>query len=247
MTEEISEKQYHMRFAILIDFDNLSASQKSSVIDITTKTLFLLPKKFFTTRGECIVRLYGGWYEENNMTVRAQELSVLVQKEFPTIIRVPTDTGSSLALSTSAELAATLAEEPSHILFNTFRRKGKPTNIRILKPEEADCTNGSCSLIALKKLISTGRCASVDCEIQRKDMIYRSEQKLVDTMLTCDLLYYSELKYDHIILVSDDDDFLPPLRTAALHGTRIYRVHPTHSNERSAIHIAGNQLIELEL
>jgi len=99
----------------------------------------------------------------------------------------------------------------------------------------------------VKKLLRSGKCTGVGCSVSRTDLIYRDEQKIVDTMLACDLLYYFQLEYNYIMLISSDDDFLPPLRTAALRGANIFRVHPTPSSQRIPVHIAGTQLSELEL
>ncbi len=237
-----------MEVALLIDYDNLSELHKSSgILDIATKVLMQLPKDISEIRGRCSIRIYGGWYEEQNMTNLAQSLSVSIQSDFPVIIRIPTKQNGSLALTTNAELARAMVEEPSHHLFNTYRKKGRPANIRFLKPEEVSCTNTECSLLIAKKLLRTGKCPSKNCSVSRTDLVYRNEQKIVDTMLACDLLYYAQLGCNHIMLVSGDDDFLPPLRTALLRGAKVYRVHPTPSNCRVPIHIAGTQLIELEL
>jgi len=200
-----------MEVALLIDYDNLSERHKSSgILDIATRVLMQLPKDISETRGKCSIRIYGGWYEEQNMTNLAQSLSVSIQSDFPAIIRVPTKQEESLALATTAELARAMVEEPSHHLFNTYRKKGRPANIRFLKPDEVGCTNTECSLLIAKKLLRTGKCPSNSCSVSRADLVYRNEQKIVDTMLACDLLYYAQLGYDHIMLVSGDDDFLPP-------------------------------------
>jgi uncharacterized LabA/DUF88 family protein len=237
-----------MEVAVLIDYDNLSETQKvSGILDVATKVLMQLPRIFSATQGKCDIRIYGGWYEEENMTLRAQQLSVSIQSDFPAIIRVPMELGKQIIFKTNAELARALVEEPSHYLFNTYRKKSKPANIRVLKPEDAGCTNVECSLPVAKKLLKTGKCSAAGCTTSRADLVYRDEQKIVDTMLTCDLLYYSKLGYNHIMLVSGDDDFLPPIRTAILRGSKVYRVHPTPSNHRASIHIAGTQLVELEL
>jgi len=135
-----------MKVAVLIDFDNLSEPQKVSILDVATKALMQLPKAITATRGECILRIYGGWYEEMTMTNRAQTLSVSIQAAFPENIRIPMLEGKFLTLTTSAELAMALVEDPSHHLFYTHRRKGKPANIRVMKPEEAGCTSSLLNL-----------------------------------------------------------------------------------------------------
>lgn len=235
-----------MKITILIDYDNLSGVQKSSgLLDIVTRVLMQLPTNISVHRGSCEVRVYGGWYEASTMTQIAQDLSVSIQNDFPAIIRVPT--GLGLALTVSAELAMAMTEEPSHHIFNTFRKKGKPNNVRVLTPNDVGCASSQCALGLAKRLIRTGKCPVAGCNIPNNDLVYRSEQKIVDTMLTCDLLYFSMQNYDYIMLISGDDDFLPPIRTALIRGSTIFRIHPIPNNQRIPISIVGSKLFELEL
>ncbi len=52
-------------------------------------------------------------------------------------------------------------------------------------------------------------------------------------MLTCDIIYAAAGRYDLIVVVSDDDDALPAIRTATLKGTPVLRLHPNPSNHAS--------------
>ncbi len=72
------------------------------------------------------------------------------------------------------------------------------------------------------------------------------EQKIVDTMLTCDLIYAARLSYDRIILISGDDDFLPPLRTALLRGATVFRIHPQVGSTRASFSTFGARYFEME-
>jgi hypothetical protein len=190
-----------MKITVLIDYDNLRETQKSSgVRDLITKLLFRMQLEPESVRGECNVRLYGGWYEEANMTPRAQDLSVEVQSEFPFIIRIPVRSGSVCAIRVNAELAVASIEEPDYHIFHTYRRKGKPTNVRIHKPEDVGCNDVSCPLPLLKKLLKKGNCPAASCAVEAKDLVYRHEQKTVDTLLACDLIHTSRLGVDRACL-----------------------------------------------
>jgi hypothetical protein len=83
------------------------------MLDVVTKVLVQVPWDHSITRGNCEVRVYGGWYEGNQITRMAQDLSVELQRDFPIIVRVPLG-NSNLALKTSAELAVSLLQEPGH-------------------------------------------------------------------------------------------------------------------------------------
>ena len=238
-----------MRIVIFIDYDNLLESHKTSgVLDVVTRALNQLRFPTGMERGTCEVRVYGGWYEGTEMTTLAQGISAALQQSFPAILRVPNGHGSICTFSVTTALAVTLLEEPGiHLFYHTYRKKGKPSNLRVQKPADVGCINPECSLPLARKLLRTGKCHQQACTVAADDIVYRHEQKTVDTMLACDIVYATQLGFDQLVLVSGDDDFLPPLRTALLRGARIVRIHPKPNGPRT-VHIAGHsQLVEIEL
>jgi len=63
--------------SIFIDYDNLSPIQKrSGILDVVNKVLLRAPIKLNEPRITCDVRVYGGWYEYNEMTQKAQDVAV---------------------------------------------------------------------------------------------------------------------------------------------------------------------------
>ncbi len=232
---------------VFIDYDNLRQDQKSAgMLDVVTKVLVLVPWDHSITRGRCEVRVYGGWYEGDQMTQLAQNLSAELQREFPAIIRVPFG-NNTLALGANAELAVSLLQEPGHHLFNTYRRKGKPANVRVEKPNDVGCVDAACVLPQMRKLLKSGNCPKEGCAVSNCDLVYRHEQKIVDTMLTCDLIHSVDRVSGRVILVSGDDDFLPPLRTVLLRGGAAVRCHPKPSTQRPSFPTGGPQLLEVDL
>ena len=237
-----------MKLIVFIDYDNLLELQRlAGVLDIVTKALLQTPLDSAATRGTCDVRIYGGWYEGATLTRLAQDVSVAIHNEFPALVRVLGGARQIITFMTKAELAVALLEEPSHLLFNTYRRRGKPANIRIQSPATLGCPQVACPLPIARKLLKTGKCSFPTCTVTADDLVYRHEQKIVDTMLSCDLIYAAEFGYDRIILLSGDDDFLPPLRTALLRGAATVRFHPKPSNRPVSFPSVGGQLIEMNL
>lgn len=237
-----------MKVAIYIDYDNLHDSHKTAgILDIVTRVLMKLPVPPHESRGICEVRLYGGWYEGEEMSQLSQKLSVKVQNDFPKLIRIPSSSGQPCIINTTVELALALLEEPAHHLFNTYRKKGKPRNVRVETPENIGCKNIGCALPAARKLLKTGNCPIDNCSTIRTPLVYRHEQKIVDTMLTCDLIYIAQKQYDYLLLISEDDDFLPPIRTILLRGLKVIRVHPRLNPLRTSVSVAGIQLVEMEI
>jgi len=237
-----------MNLAILIDYDNLREPQKASgVLDLVTKSLMRLNLESEELRGECNVRIYGGWYEESTMTPRAQDLAAAIQRDFPMVIGIPRDSGIPLFLRVNAELAVSSLQEPEHHLFNTYRRKGRPDNVRVESPVNVGCCDAQCPLPTFKKLLKKGRCPSLGCTVTAEDLVYRHEQKTVDTLLSCDLVFASQAGLEFILLVSADDDFLPPIRSALLHGSTVIRLHPRPNSLRGRIQIRGKSILELDI
>lgn len=237
-----------MKLAIFIDYDNLLNGHKSSgILNVATKALLQARIPSPNARGSCNIRIYGGWYEGPTMTQRAQDLAVAIANEFPAIIRVPRQDGTVVALAANAELAVAMMEEPNHHLFGTYRKKGKPGNLRVQRPVEVGCTDTACPLPVAKRLLRSGKCPIPSCSVSDEDLVYRHEQKIVDTMLTCDMVYAPTQDYQHLILVSGDDDFLPPLRTVLLRGISVSRFHPKPNNLRTALVIRGAQLTDIDL
>jgi hypothetical protein len=194
MPETLATK---MKVAVFIDYDNLLGAHKTSgILDVVTKALLRTPIVSLENRGICDVRIYGGWYEGSSMTQLAQNLAVEIQRDFPAIIRLPGSGAGTVLLAATAELAVAMMEEPSHHLFGTYRRKGKPSNLRVQKPQNVGCSDTTCPLPLAAKLLKSGSCPIPACTITAWDLVYRHEQKIVDTMLTCDIIYAPKLAYE---------------------------------------------------
>lgn len=63
----------------------------------------------------------------------------------------------------------------------------------------------------------------------------KREQKLVDTMLSADLLHLASEEYQTVVVVTSDDDMIPAVRQALLNDVQIVHIHtgpykqtPTH-------------------
>ena len=233
---------------VFIDYDNLRPGHRTAgILDVVTKVLVQLKWVAAVTRGSCEVRVYGGWYEGSQITRLAQDVAVELQRDFPAVVRIPLGNGAQFALRTNAELAVALLQEPSHHLFNTYRRKGKPSNVRVEAPADVGCADLACVLPQMKQLMKSGNCPKAGCSVTTCDLVYRHEQKIVDTMLTCDLIHSVDRVSGRVILVSSDDDFLPPLRTILLGGAAVVRCHPKPNTQRITFPHGGVQLLEMDL
>jgi uncharacterized LabA/DUF88 family protein len=243
-------KKNELTYAFFIDYDNLLPRQKNAgILDVVRKTILQIPIAPNTKLIKCNTRIYGGWYEGSVITQLAQNIIVEIQRDFPNLFHLPLSSNLSVSVIITAELAVSLLQEPNHHLFNTYRCKTKPTNIRVKDPISVGCSDPNCILTLVKKILKTGKCPKTNCTICADDLVYRNEQKTVDTLLSCDLIYATSpsLGIDQIILISGDDDFLPPIRTVLLCGMSVYRFHPKSNNQRASVPQVGGQFHEMDL
>jgi len=219
--------------AIFVDYDNLSEDQKTTGLKMLISSVFLkLSAVLNNNHYKCRVRLYGGWFESGSLTQSAQTVVAEIQNTFPTIMTIPAEAGT-VKIEVVAELAEALMQDPSISFVSTYRRKASVPNIRIDTSVSASCIDSGCPIPYAKKLLRSGFCPVPQCASANSKIVYKVEQKLVDTMLSCDLLYSSVLKTWLNILISSDDDFVPPLNIMQLNGATIYRVHTKPSTLRA--------------
>ena len=240
--------QRAMQVTLFIDYDNLVGLQKrAGLLAITTKALMATALKTTVTSGRCDVRIYGGWYEGCNLTPLAQTVVAEIQADFPAILRCATTSGGQCVLSVQTELAFSLSEEPSHHLLDTFRRKRAPSNLKCADPGGLGCAEPTCPIKHFSTLFETERCPVTNCTFELKDILYRNEQKLVDTMLTCDMIHAASRHCDLIIVISGDDDILPAVRTVTLRGTPVVRFHTKQYHQPANFPGGGAPLLEQRL
>jgi len=215
-----------MELLILVDFDNIARLiQNRGLVYISERIIDRLEFNEINSYRRIRLRLYGGWYEQNIPTRTAQQLQTDIQLNFPRRMNI-TNNGNFHSAIIIVEMALTLIIDPNNHLFSTYRQRGMPHGLRCYHPNSLGCTNHSCPLIDVHAFINTGRCNTQCCNIRSQDMIYRGEQKLVDTMVMCDLIYLaSDNDYDSVIIVSSDDDFWPGIKTAIIMGTYIVHIH----------------------
>ena len=178
-----------MTINILVDYDNLTKINKSrGLLQFATRIIAKLSKTETTGKTKAKIRLYGGWYHQGNSTRRAQDLAIDIQANFPTVLTVPL---ASQNLIVSAELAFALFISPREHLFDTFRIRAYPTDLNCDEPKNHGCIDPACPIRHIHSFITTGKCIGQTCNIGPSDILYRGEQKLVDTMIATDLFYLS--------------------------------------------------------
>lgn len=237
-----------MNLRLYIDYDNLNPDRKrKGLLDLATRSLLATAIPTSKTGGRCELRVYGGWYDATTLTPLAQDIIAEIGRDFPAVLPFQNHAGVSGKLTVAAELARSMESEPAHHLFNTFRQKSPPRALRCAAPSTKGCSDPDCPLECIPLLFETERCPKHGCAIRLHDIIFRKEQKLVDTMLACDMIHAAKLGCDFIILVSSDDDMLPAIRTALLTGTPFARLHPKNYYQTAAFPPGGAPFVEIPL
>lgn len=217
----------------LVDFDNLNDNQQQSlqlfIEKIVEKTIleYQLSNKFLYGS----VRLYGGWYEQNNFTEKALEIRQRYQNHLTGILKV---NEVVYHYCIDVALAQSLISNPDKDFWNTYRKKENHIRGFSFSSNAKNCVYPNSLMPALIQVIKHGKCPHIECpENCGEAFIYRSEQKMVDTLLTCDLI---ETTLIHplsslVVVVSSDDDFVPPLVLASnSSGCNVCLVHPKKNN-----------------
>lgn len=177
------------------------------------------------------IRFYGGWYEHGNITKLAQDLSAQISGCFPTSIRNPYN---GYHILVSATMAYSLFITPREHLYDTYRRRCYPNNLRFNNPKQLGCADKNCSLHTIYEFLISGSCRGQTCHLTPQDIIYKGEQKLVDTMISCDMYYLNQTQEQQIVLVSSDDDFWPCIRTSLVMGKKVLHIH-THPSRPTPV------------
>jgi len=233
----------HQKILVLLDYDNFQHRPNTSLLDLVRLVIDqyvdtgALPRN--DDRLEIVLRVYGGWFESDTMTKMGQDVSIEIQREFPFST---SNHKRSLGMLFRAEMAFALLERPGEYLFNTFRTKSRPRNLKLAP---VSCADPGCIVPRLEQFLKKGKCPTVHCQTSPLQLA-RTEQKLVDSMICCDLVYANSL-FEHLILVSSDDDFIPPLRVLLGQRARVVRCHTMVNRQRVPIQVGQRILTELEV
>ena len=223
---------------MFIDYANVqSMVRQKGVEGVIRRILHLLPEDVLPPGTRVATRLYGGWYDEDRLSVAAQKLNRDIEDRFPSVVPLLMS-GRRSGIRVSAELALALSISPTVDLMNTYRVRSAPRNLRAVDYPFARCvSSSSCPLHGTHHLLRKNRCPEARCPVRLRDVITRPEQKLVDTMLTADLVYAAR-RPSMAIVASNDDDLWPAIHTAVNLGTTVHHVHPVVGRRTPDIYAA---------
>ena len=217
---------------VLVDYDNIpQAVRRRGLSDLVGRVLSLLPSATLPRGARAWCRLYGGWFEKRDLSRRAQELAAEIRRTFPTTLRLGTATDPR-PVDVEVELARSLRARPERHLFHTYRPRDPPRRLASRPLPFTGCAlPADCPLAPVHRLLEADSCPQAACEARTRDILMLPAQKLVDTMLTADLIQVSRPAATHLAIVAGDDDLWPGIYTALGQGATVHHVRPSRSPE----------------
>lgn len=210
---------------VLVDFDNLDfQTKRSGLAQLSTKIVNSVARVKSTFPDRCRIKLYGGWYEDETLSDQANNLIGQIEENSNALV-VLWQTGRSQGKAlVKLEMAFGLEVEPQRTLFNTLRTRAFSDRVYSNPFRLKRCQERDCPVAIVAKVFAEKRCSKDRCYTTPEDVFKKTEQKLVDTMITADLIYLGTPD-NQLVLVSSDDDLWPGIQMALLRGAQVLQLH----------------------
>lgn len=205
---------------VLVDFDNFLGRDMSKlnpeIMELTFSQIVTLCETNFEEFNAIEIRLYGGWYEETSLTKQASTVQQYLHE-----VQVFPKVTSERVINGSIELAATLHEIPDFVWGHTYKESAGIPRIRVnheIVDDVCSENRNHCPKYILYKFTrKKGKSCGVEgCINLHKNVFKGAQQKMVDTLMACDIISISEDdRVKGVLVVSDDQDHFPSLALAA--------------------------------
>lgn len=206
----------------LVDLDNwheavtsrpIEATLREVVTEVTEKLLDLGLDVMFVS-----IRLYGGWTELGSFSQSASR----VAEHLSAVDPFPIPVGGRLVHG-GIHLATGLSIDPTVEIGDLCRVRKGPPRIRLAgKPRPEACIDHEqCAAKALQRFTAKASriCPTDGCPVTSGDAFATRQQKMVDTLMACDLLDFAhDADVLAISIVTADTDLMPPLLHALILG-----------------------------
>ena len=224
---------------ILIDYDNVEPHmRREGLVQLSARIVNAIAERKMQFPVRCRIRLYGGWYENSNLTRQAQDLITEMEVNFPNRVawRCLRGSGSCVA---QLQMARSLEVDPARILYRTLRTREVSEHIKQKKEAAQQCQKQECPVQSTIEFLEKRKCLENSCYRTPADILCKVEQKLVDTMITADLIHLAKTGQHDLAVVSSDDDLWPGIQTALVYGARVIQVHTRADRETPHCYTAG--------
>ena len=206
---------------LLVDYGNVDLIQKRRGLHYVVETLVnRIGPTHLKVNQTVNVRLYDGWYDGIFLTRHAQDIATQIGAFSPSPICVRGH-DQNFWVKVNVELARSLLSIPSKDMLHTFRIRGFPSGLKCETPPFDNCVASKlCPWKKLPDFLRHRKCPTDGCELHPKNIIYKAEQKIVDTMLTSDMIEIV-LRNEEFVIASSDDDMLPGICLALSRGASV--------------------------
>ena len=214
-----------MSALVLIDYYNLPAEiTRYGVAHLWSRLRAFILAEIGDGETDIILRLYGGWYDESGLSRDGDVVARDIDRNFPDLIRRSSD---ARIQRVHCELASSLYKIRDRIFPATVRiRRGLKHAFKT--QDSISCAQpDSCSIPLVMRWLN-GRCPGPQCSVNTRAVFRYREQKLVDTLMCCDLISVAvDTPSTPTIVVSEDDDFVPAMLLAIHLGGSICHLRTT--------------------
>ena len=207
--------------AILVDFDNfyldMPLDTDSRWITHELNTMVSAALQVAPSTPTVLIRFYGGWLDEGTPTKRASLLLAMLQTQTYFPMKHPRRGGT---LDGEIALATRLAKLPSIEWSSTLKkRKGLPRfrlgSVALSSLCGEDRTSCPVHMTYRFSRDKFKRCPKAGCTVTSSDAFVTIEQKMVDTLLACDLTTFTtDSAVCGVIVMCNDVDILPAIAFA---------------------------------
>lgn len=200
------------KIVLIVDYNNIFIADNCTAkeIELTLKDVVEQALQVSDTVNEILIRIYEGWYQDEKLTDRGSSImSKFAQIEpFPNVYK-----GKSIVGKID------FVEQIYGIDFpwrNTYREKPGPRLIIKKDVHRPHCPNNKdkCPVELLAKFTKKKEkvCHVDGCNVNNMSVFSQYGQKMVDTMMACDILTYGEEEDTAAIYVlTDDVDLFPSI------------------------------------
>ena len=204
---------------VIIDFDNYFRDNEINDPQKFELALTEIVEKCetnFENFNEISIRLYGGWYQGITLTKQAS----ILQQQLSQISIFPKIKNNN-RINGNIEMVSSLFEIPNIQWYHTYKEKNGIGRVRINHDLVDDfCTQNKeqCPKFILYKFTAgkDKQCHIQNCTHIHKDVFKGVEQKMVDTMIACDVVSATnDDKVKGIFVLSDDQDHFPSYAIAS--------------------------------
>ncbi|MBI3512167.1 MAG: hypothetical protein HY064_16025 [Bacteroidetes bacterium] len=230
---------------VIIDFDNYFGTdisvQTSEKLEYAFSEFINLCEVQYKDVANIQLRLYGGWHQGNTLTKQASVLQQLLAN----VNIFPKVQGKKI-IQGSVEMVSEILGIPDYNWGYTYKESDGMKAMRV-NPECDDSICNANKSICPKYVLSNftknkeKKCPIGNCVNIHKTVFKGVEQKMVDTIIACDILSVIEdNNFRGLIVISDDQDLFPSIALA--NEKRKY--YPNRRNDEIILGIQNDQIFD---